>query len=69
MGRINLIKQGWKQKRNEENKLEWKVENKQHVSKIVKTRLLDDKHTCKPKLEKSIVFKESSLNFFGDFQK
>ena len=65
MGRINLIKQGWKQKRKEENKLEWKVENKQHGLKIVKTRLLECSHTCKPKLEKSIVFKESSLNFLA----
>ena len=52
MNELSLFMWELKQQSNEENKLEWKIENNYFVSKIVKTGWIDKKTTCKPKFTK-----------------
>ena len=52
MSELSLFMWGLKKQSNEENKLEWKIENNYSVSKIVKTGWIDKKTTCKPKFTK-----------------
>ena len=52
MSELSLFMWGLKKTSNGENKLEWKIENNYSLSKIVKTRWIDKKTTCKPKFTK-----------------